>query len=301
MKPVILVVDDNEKLSNMLKDVLESWGYTALLAMDGHACLEIARSRHPDVIMLDIMLPGLSGYEVCSELKADTRTQSIAVIMFSALEDLESRIHGYRVGADNFLVKPINYNEVKAIIQKSLADKLYRDTLEKDLDVVVTLQSLSRLLTGQPADSKSLSMMYCNKLLESLNWEIAAADKARITLLFPSPVELAKRTGLSPEHIISLADNLRMGNWLKPVLRYLNTPADGREDLRSELADQNSLQVAELAQLVTRYAELFEEKNDRERSLFVLKQEAEANHYNQDILKRLEDILHAEQILESIN
>ena len=301
MKTVILVVDDNEKISNMLKDVLESWGYTALLAMDGHACLEIARNRHPDVILLDIMLPGLSGYEVCSELKADARTQSISVIMFSALEDLESRIHGYRVGADNFLVKPINYNEVKAIIQKSLKDKLYRDTLEKDLDVVATLQDLTRLLTGQPANSNKLSMLYCNKLLESLNWDTATAEKTRITLLFPSPAELAKRTGLAPEQIISLADNLRMGTWLNPVLGFLNSPAADREALRSELADRNCLKVAELAQIVIRYAELFGEKPDRERSLAVLKQEMEAKHYNREIVKRLEEILQAEQILENIN
>ena len=222
-------------------------------------------------------------------------------LMFSALEDLESRIHGYRVGADNFLVKPINYNEVKAIIQKSLKDKLYRDTLEKDLDVVATLQDLTRLLTGQPANSNKLSMLYCNKLLESLNWDTATAEKTRITLLFPSPAELAKRTGLAPEQIISLADNLRMGTWLNPVLGFLNSPAADREALRSELADRNCLKVAELAQTVIRYAELFGEKPDREWSLAVLKQEMEAKHYNREIVKRLEEILQAEQILENIN
>lgn len=299
-KPVILVVDDNEKLSSMLKDVMESWGYTVLVDADGHSCLETAINRQPDVIMLDIMLPGLSGYEVCSELKGNLRTQFIPVIMFTALEDMESRIHGYRVGADNFLVKPINYNEVKAIIQKSLADKLYRDKLEKDLDVVTTLQAFSRLLTGKPANGNTLSMTYCNKLAESLNWDTAMADKARITLLFPSPAEIAKRTGLTPDHIISLAGNLRMGSWLKPVLRFLNTPVNDREKLRSELKDKNCLQIAELAQLVIRYIELFEEKPDREKSLAVLKEESAANRYNQEILKRLEEILRAEQILENI-
>ena len=158
MKPVVLVVEDNEKLNSMLKDVLESWGYAVLTETDGHSGLETAQSRLPDVIMLDIMLPGMSGYEVCSVLKGDIRTQSVTVIMFTALEDLESRIYGYNVGADNFLVKPVNYNEVKAIIQKSLADKLYRDTLENGLDVVgvttkliymLTLTSISPPLAGQ--------------------------------------------------------------------------------------------------------------------------------------------------------
>lgn len=300
MKPVVLVVEDNEKLNSMLKDVLESWGYAVLTETDGHSGLETAQSRLPDVIMLDIMLPGMSGYEVCSVLKGDIRTQSVTVIMFTALEDLESRIYGYNVGADNFLVKPVNYNEVKAIIQKSLADKLYRDTLENGLDVVSTLQAFCRLQAGKPVNKDSLSMIYCNKLIESLNWDTVTADRARITLLFPSPAEMANRSGLLPEQIISLAGNLRMGTWLEPVLRFLNSPEGGKEELRSELVTKNCLEVAELAQLVIRYAELFEENSDRERSLAVLKQEAGINHYNQDILKRLEEILQAEQILENI-
>ena len=142
--PKILVVDDNEQLSSMLKDVLESWGYTALTATEGRSCLEIARQEQPDIILLDIMLPGLSGYEVCSELKRDGRTHSIAVIMMTALEDLESRIHGYKVGADNFLVKPINYNEVKAIIQKLLKEKLYEDTLEESCNVAKAFRRARR-------------------------------------------------------------------------------------------------------------------------------------------------------------
>ena len=147
--PKILVVDDNEQLSSMLKDVLESWGYTALTATEGRSCLEIARQEQPDIILLDIMLPGLSGYEVCSELKRDGRTHSIAVIMMTALEDMESRIHGYKVGADNFLVKPINYNEVKAIIQKLLKEKLYEDTLEESCNVAKAFRKFGQLLLGR--------------------------------------------------------------------------------------------------------------------------------------------------------
>ena len=93
----ILVVDDNEQLNSMLKDVLESWDYTALMVTEGFACLDVARREMPDIILLDIMLPGLSGYEVCSALKSDPATKGIAVIMMTALEDVESRIHGFKV------------------------------------------------------------------------------------------------------------------------------------------------------------------------------------------------------------
>ena len=298
--PKILVVDDNEQLSSMLKDVLESWGYTALVASEGRSCLEIAQREQPDIILLDIMLPGLSGYEVCSELKRDGRTHSIAVIMMTALEDLESRIHGYKVGADNFLVKPINYNEVKAIIQKLLKEKLYEDTLEESCNVAKAFRYFGQLLLGQPANINAPNMVYCNKLLESLNWDWAMAKKARIAVMFPSPVELAKKTGLSVEQIISLTAGLYMGRWLQPMLRFLNAPVDNNEEFRPELERQNCLKAAELALIVNRYTSLLKEKQDRELTFSILKRESSVNHYNREVLKQLEEILRAEQILENI-
>ena len=296
----ILVVDDNEQLSSMLKDVLESWGYTALIATEGRSCLEIARLEQPDIILLDIMLPGLSGYEVCSELKRDSRTCSIAVIMMTALEDMESRIHGYKVGADNFLVKPINYNEVKAIIEKLLKDKLYQDTLEESCNVAKAFQHFGQLLLGQPTNINAPNMVYCNKLLESLNWDGAMAKKARIALMFPNPAELAKKTKLTVEQVISLPERLHMGRWLEPMLRFLNAPVDDNDEFRSELERQNCLKAAELALIVNRYTTLLKEKQDRELTFSILKRESVANHYNREVLKQLEEILRAEQILESI-
>ena len=298
--PKILVVDDNEQLSSMLKDVLDSWGYTALIATEGRSCLEIARLEQPDIILLDIMLPGLSGYEVCSELKRDSRTCSIAVIMMTALEDLESRIHGYKVGADNFLVKPINYDEVKAIIEKLLKDKLYQDTLEESCNVAKAFQHFGQLLLGQPTNINAPNMVYCNKLLESLNWDGAMAKKARIALMFPNPVELAKKTKLTVEQVISLPERLYMGRWLEPMLRFLNAPVDDNEEFRPELERQNCLKAAELAVIVNRYTTLLKEKQDRELTFSILKRESAANHYNKEVLKQLEEILRAEQILENI-
>ena len=298
--PRILVVDDNEQLSNMLKDVLESWGYTAFIATEGRSCLEIARLEQPDIILLDIMLPGLSGYEVCSELKRNAETRSIAVIMMTALEDLESRIHGYKVGADNFLVKPINYNEVNAIIRKLLEDKQYKDTLEASCNVAKTLQTFEQLLLGQPTNINAPNMVYCKKLLESLNWDGATVKKARIALMLPSPAEVAEKTGLTAGQIIGLTDHLNMGRWLKPMLQFLNAPVDNNADYRPELEKHNCLKAAELALIVNRYTTLLKEKQDRELTFSILKRESSANHYNKEVLKRLEEILRAEQILESI-
>ena len=143
-------------------------------------------------------------------------------------------------------------------------------------------------------------MVYCNKLLESLNWDWAMAKKARIAVMFPSPAELAEKTGLSVEQIISLTDGLYLGRWLQPVLRFLNAPVDDNEAFRAELERQDCLKAAELALIVNRYTALLKEKQDRELTFSILKRESAVNHYNKEVLKQLEEILRAEQILESI-
>ena len=296
----ILVVDDNEQLSSMLKDVLESWDYEAEMVTEGLACLDTARSSQPDVIILDIMLPGLSGYEVCSALKKDPLTKGIAVIMMTALEDVESRIHGYKVGADNFLVKPINYDEVKAIIQKLLKDKRRNDTLEERFHVAQALQKFGRILLGEPLHVKSLNSLYCGKLLESLNWDEISAEQARIALMLPPPPELAQRLNVDSEAIMSMIHTLKMSSWLEPMLHFLAAPPDDNAEYREELERQHCLPAAELALIINRFTSLFAENQDRELSFSILKREAQANHYNKESMKHLEEILRAEQILESI-
>ena len=300
MEYTILVADDNEQLSSMLKDVLESWGYSVRTTTEGYSCLEIARQERPDLILLDIMLPGMSGYEVCDALKQDSRTRSIAVVMLTALEDIESRIHGYKVGADNYLVKPIKYNEVKAIIQNLLATKQYQDTLEECGNVAKTLQDFTEMLAAESAGLDMSRMEYCNKLLESLGWDATKAEQARIALMFTSSAELAKRTNISAEQFIALTDNLRMGYWLKPMLQFLNAPSNHNKEFRSILENRNCLEAAEMVQIINRYTDLLKTKKDSETALVILKQEAEKNRYNREVLKQMEEILKAGQILEHI-
>lgn len=296
----ILVVDDNEQLNSMLKDVLESWDYTALMVTEGFACLDVARREMPDIILLDIMLPGLSGYEVCSALKSDPATKGIAVIMMTALEDVESRIHGFKVGADSFLVKPINYNEVHAIIQKLSKDKRHNDTMEEQSSVAKVIRRLGLLLLGKPTNINTPNLVYCNKLLESLNWDEVTAEQARIALLMPSPADISKRLNVNQEEIFALFKILKMGQWLDPIFRFLSAPADDNAMYLDELKKQQCLPAAELALIVNRYTRLLSENQDRELTFSILKREAGPNHYNKEVLKHLEEILRAEQILENM-
>ena len=91
-----------------LKNALEPEGYEVLAAINGLQCLAIARQIEPDVVILDVMLPGIDGYEVCQRLKADSITRYIPFMMLSAKDKRADREVGERVGANEYLPKPVN-------------------------------------------------------------------------------------------------------------------------------------------------------------------------------------------------
>jgi diguanylate cyclase (GGDEF)-like protein/PAS domain S-box-containing protein len=109
----ILVVDDEPLNLSIVSSLLEESGYEVLSARDGEKGLDIARNVRPDLILLDVMMPGIDGFEVCSELKKDRRTAEIPVIFLTALIDTDSKIHGFELGGVDYLEKPINEKELE--------------------------------------------------------------------------------------------------------------------------------------------------------------------------------------------
>jgi two-component system alkaline phosphatase synthesis response regulator PhoP len=108
-KKRILVVDDEAELVKAVQIRLEQTGYEALVAYDGHEGLEKAREEKPDLIILDLMLPKMDGYKVCSLLKADTRYHKIPIIIFTARAQESDKKMGEEVGADAYITKPFDH------------------------------------------------------------------------------------------------------------------------------------------------------------------------------------------------
>ncbi len=116
----ILLVDDLPSNLQTLSDVLNAYGYTNVQARDGQTALNLVQTDPPDLILLDIYMPGMDGYEVCRRLKADERTKHIPVVFISALSDIESVVKGFEAGGADYIVKPFQFREVLARVVSQL-------------------------------------------------------------------------------------------------------------------------------------------------------------------------------------
>jgi CheY-like chemotaxis protein len=104
----VLVVEDEPDMNNLVAQVLTAYGYEPVQARSGEQALHILSERLPDAVLLDLMLPGLSGYEVCRRLKGNRATNLIPVLMLTALDRAVDRRHGYETGADDYVTKPFS-------------------------------------------------------------------------------------------------------------------------------------------------------------------------------------------------
>ncbi|OGT84004.1 MAG: guanylate cyclase [Gammaproteobacteria bacterium RIFCSPLOWO2_02_FULL_61_13] len=131
MNEKILVVDDVPQNVMLLADLLEVKGYQTLRAESGEKALELIRSERPDLVLLDVMMPGINGYEVCQAVRADASTGILPIILVTALDPAQERIKGLEAGADDFLSKPINQPELMARVRSLLRIKSLYDKVEQ--------------------------------------------------------------------------------------------------------------------------------------------------------------------------
>ncbi len=120
MKPSVLVVEDEEALATLLRYNLEKEGYEAMVAADGEEAMLAIDERMPDVVLLDWMLPNVSGVEVCRRLRSQRETRNLPVIMLTARGEESDRLRGLETGADDYVVKPFSMAELIARIRAVL-------------------------------------------------------------------------------------------------------------------------------------------------------------------------------------
>ncbi|MEZ6128194.1 MAG: response regulator [Planctomycetaceae bacterium] len=116
----VLIADDNEQNRELLDAYLADEAYEILMANDGQETMEVVAASQPDLILLDIMMPRMSGYEVCEQLKADPETRNIPVLMVTALNEMGDIEKAVKAGCDDFLSKPVNQLELKTRVRSLL-------------------------------------------------------------------------------------------------------------------------------------------------------------------------------------
>jgi DNA-binding response OmpR family regulator len=179
----ILVVDDEKQIVEIVKAYLERDGYAVIMAYDGPTALTLAQKEHPDLIVLDLMLPGISGWDVCRTLRKES---SVPIIMLTARDDTTDKIVGLELGADDYVTKPFDPKEllsrIKAVLRRSAVHAPAAVTKTGDLEIdtgrrTVHLSGAPVMLTSTEFDllkafSESPGRVYTRmQLLDKLQGE----------------------------------------------------------------------------------------------------------------------------------
>jgi sigma-B regulation protein RsbU (phosphoserine phosphatase) len=233
----ILIVDDVKANVDVLVHALRD-EYKLAVALDGESALRSAEKAAPDLVLLDIMMPGIDGYEVCRRLRASESTRGVPVMFLSALEDVANKTMGFEVGGNDYLTKPFEILEVKARVRSLLEAKLYADAVReaaaRDLRIAREIQ-----MGILPADLAS-----CTK---GLPLEVSAA------------IEPARQVGGDLYEVLRTSDDrvvVALGDVsgkgipaslfmavaitvLRTLARDLTDPAEILRRLSDELADRN--------------------------------------------------------------
>ena len=128
---IILIVDDVEDNLEILGDLLTFDGYNVQTALSGQEALEKVQESHPDLILLDILMPGMDGFEVCTALKADESTKDIPVVFVSSMTDIDSKVNGFKVGGVDYINKPFQHAEILVRVNTHITMLRLRKHLEE--------------------------------------------------------------------------------------------------------------------------------------------------------------------------
>jgi putative two-component system response regulator len=204
----ILIVDDNPDNITLTRELLNSRGYEVISASTAEAAQHLIGSQQPDLVLLDVVLPGKSGYELCRELKDDPFTRLIPIVMITGLTDREDKIRGIEAGADDFLNKPIFPEELFARVNSLLKLKEFTDELE---NVEAVLFSLALSVEARDPYTEG----HCERLSRY------SADLGRHLGLDEESITSLKRGGVLhdlgkiriPDEILKKGSNLTPKEW----------------------------------------------------------------------------------------
>lgn len=208
----ILVVDDDQRNIRLVESILKSNGYGVIHAYDGEEALRRVEADRPDLLLLDVMMPNLSGFEVCRRLRERHATRLLPIIMITALNALEDKVQGLDLGADDFLSKPINRTELLAKVRSILRVRALQEEVERQKG---ELESANRELMTIQRFKESMTQMVVHDLknplagimgsIQLMQMQRAQMTPARLEELLQRTYESARQMARMIQNILEVA------------------------------------------------------------------------------------------------
>ncbi len=287
----VLIVDDNKLAVDIINDLLTAWGYRTKICGNSTEVFESVADFKPDVILLDIMLPGMNGYAICNKLKTDPETRAIPIIMLTVLNDMEDRIQAYNMGADAFLSKPVKYPELKNRVEWAVRYKKSLNNMESRDMVVRTLMNV--LQAADPAAYRHSADLasYCERVAkvlcvvdESLDQLVLGACLHDIGRIVTQDPRGHIQTGLK------LIEPLNMRVWLAPYIRSHHEKLNGTGYPDGLTAADMPVNLKILI-TVNRFLELTDERGSETAALAQLTEECEKGDWCERVLAALKQAI----------
>jgi putative two-component system response regulator len=206
-QPLILAVDDEASNLQLLRHILQDQ-YRLLFAKDGPRALELARQEQPQLILLDVMMPGMTGYEVCAQLKADPATAAIPVIFVTALSEADDEVIGFDAGAVDYITKPVSPPIVRARVRTHLSLVRIDELKQTRLEIVQRLGLAAEYKDNETGLHVIRMSHYARVLGLALGMSEAEADD----LLHAAPMHDVGKIGI-PDNILRKPGPLDKDEW----------------------------------------------------------------------------------------
>jgi putative two-component system response regulator len=308
----ILIVDDESAARAALEALLRREGFDVRDASDGPSALALCAQFRPDLILLDILMPGINGFEVCRRIKATPETRLTPVVLITGLSATEDRIEGINAGADDFLSKPIDLNELLARTRSLLRLKQYTDELENAEAVVFTLaQSIEARDPYTRGHCERLAEMSARlgarleipeEDIKALRWAGIVHDIGKVVVpdsillkpgpLAPEEMDVMRKHSVVGERICAPLKSFRL---VLPIIRHHHEKRDGSGYPDGRSGEEIPL-TARILQLADVYDALTTDRPYRtavpsEEALKIMDDEAKLGWWDQELFRDFREMI----------
>jgi putative two-component system response regulator len=309
-RDLVLAVDDNDQNLQLLEEYLWSWGYDVVVARDGREAVQLYPQHNPAIIVLDVMMPVMDGYEACSMIKSSPGGRTIPILMLTALTGTEDKIRALECGADDFLNKPINREELRTRIRSLIKIRNLRKELDSSENIIMTLTSALENKSPRTRDHVHRVASYAARLADKLG--MSAEERETIikgAMLHDLgkigvPDHLLEKSELADEERAQVAQHTRMGASILepmrtfrsfvPIVRHHHERFDGRGFPDGLAGDQIPLE-AQIVSIANRFDEIHHsESRSEHEALALLDGEAQQGAFDPELVRLFDQAMDEE-------